>query len=188
MLTIDPSIGPERARALFDEELAGARTDAAVQALRHRWVARHGSWVASFMERLARATPEEKKVIGRGANELKRHVEALLLAREQELASTRRPAGAVDVTLPGRVPRLGSRHPLSLVREEVSGIFSRLGYQVLEGPEIEDDYHNFEALNMPAEHPARDMQDTLYLAEPLMPSAYEPPSRGRAPKAAGWAC
>ena len=58
---------------------------------------------------------------------------------------------------------LGHRHPLSLVRDQVQEIFTRLGYQVLEGPEIEDDYHNFEALNMPAEHPARDMQDTLYL-------------------------
>jgi phenylalanyl-tRNA synthetase alpha chain len=181
MLTIDPSIGPDRARAMFDEELNGARTGAALQALRNRWVARQGSWVAAFMERIGRATPEEKKVLGRGANELKRHVEAALAVREQELAATRRPAGAVDVTLPGRAPRLGSRHPLSLIREEVGAIFSRLGYQVLEGPEIEDDYHNFEALNMPAEHPARDMQDTLYLAEPLMPAAYEPPTRGRAP-------
>jgi phenylalanyl-tRNA synthetase alpha chain len=73
----------------------------------------------------------------------------------------------VDITLPGRVPQLGYRHPLSLVRDEVIEIFTRLGYQVLEGPEIEDDYHNFEALNMPADHPARDMHDTLYLQEPL---------------------
>ena len=117
------------------------------------------------------ATPEQKKTLGSGANELKKHVEAALAEREAELAATRRPAGAVDITLPGRGPRLGYRHPLSLIREEVSDIFSRLGYQVLEGPEIEDDYHNFEALNMPAEHPARDMQDTLYLAEPLMPAS-----------------
>jgi phenylalanyl-tRNA synthetase alpha chain len=187
MTTIDPSVGTDRARGLFDEELAGARTDAALQALRNRWVARQGSWVAAFMERIARATPDEKKALGRGANELKKHVEAALAEREQELAATRRPAGAVDITLPGRAPRLGSRHPLSLIREEVGGIFSRLGYQVLEGPEIEDDYHNFEALNMPAEHPARDMQDTLYLAEPLMPPP-SPPSeaparRGRGPRA-----
>ena len=66
---------------------------------------------------------------------------------------------------------LGHRHPLSLVREEVQAIFTRLGYQVLEGPEIEDDWHNFEALNMPDEHPARDMQDTLYLAAPLTSAA-----------------
>jgi len=65
---------------------------------------------------------------------------------------------------------LGSRHPLNLVREQVQEIFTHLGYQVLEGPEIEDDYHNFEALNMPVDHPARDMQDTLYLAETIPPS------------------
>ncbi|HVG83346.1 MAG TPA: phenylalanine--tRNA ligase subunit alpha [Vicinamibacterales bacterium] len=181
--TIDPAVGTDRARALFDEELGGARTDAALQALRNRWVARQGSWVAAFMERIARATPEEKKALGRGANELKKHVEAALAVRERELAAARRPAGAVDITLPGRRPRLGSRHPLSLIRDEVGATFLRLGYQVLEGPEIEDDYHNFEALNMPAEHPARDMQDTLYLAEPLVPASYDPPTRGRAPHA-----
>ncbi|MEZ5287904.1 MAG: phenylalanine--tRNA ligase subunit alpha [Vicinamibacterales bacterium] len=181
-MTIDPSIGPDRARAVFDDELAAVSSAAALQDLRHRWIARSGSWVAAFMERLASAPPAEKKLLGRGANELKKHVEAGLAARETALASTRRPAGAVDITLPGRRPALGFRHPLSLIREEVGGIFSRLGYQVLEGPEIEDDYHNFEALNMPEEHPARDMQDTLYLAEPLQPASYEAPTRGRAPK------
>jgi phenylalanyl-tRNA synthetase alpha chain len=183
MTTIDPSVGTERARSLFDEELAAIGSTAALQDLRNRWIARSGSWVAAFMDLIARATPEQKKALGRGANELKKHVEAALAEREQVLAATRRPAGAVDITLPGRAPRLGHRHPLSLIREEVSGIFSRLGYQVLEGPEIEDDYHNFEALNMPAEHPARDMQDTLYLVEPLMPASYDPPTRGLAPRA-----
>jgi phenylalanyl-tRNA synthetase alpha chain len=182
-MTIDPSIGPARARALFDEELVAVTTTSGLQALRNRWLARSGSWVAAFMERLAQATPDEKKALGRGANELKRHVEAQIGERETALAASRRPEGAVDITLPGRMPALGARHPLSLIREQVGGIFTRLGYQVLEGPEIEDDYHNFEALNMPAEHPARDMQDTLYLAEPLMPARYEPPTRGLAPKA-----
>ena len=119
------------------------------------------------MEALKSATPEQKKTLGKGANELKKEVETALAEREAALAATRRPANAVDITLPGRRPTLGHRHPLSLIRDEVGGIFTRLGYQVLEGPEIEDDYHNFEALNMPEEHPARDMQDTLYLAEPL---------------------
>ena len=147
------------------------RTDAALQALRTRWVGRNNSWIAAFMEALKTATPEQKKALGRGANELKKEVEAALAEREAKLAATRRPANAVDITLPGRVPQLGYRHPLSLVRDEVIEIFTRLGYQVLEGPEIEDDYHNFEALNMPAEHPARDMQDTLYLQEPLRSAA-----------------
>jgi phenylalanyl-tRNA synthetase alpha chain len=181
-MSIDPSIGPERARERFETELQSAHATGALQELRHRWVGRSGSWVAAFMELVASAPPDQKKAIGRGANELKKHVEAALAERETALAATRRPAGAVDITLPGRTPRLGARHPLSLIREEVSGIFSRLGYQVLEGTEIEDDYHNFEALNMPAEHPARDMQDTLYLAEPLMPASYDPPTRGLAPR------
>jgi phenylalanyl-tRNA synthetase alpha chain len=167
MSAIDPSIGPDKARELFRAELAEARTDAALQALRTRWVGRKGSWVTAFMEALATATPDQKKALGRGANELKKEVEAALAELETTLAATRRPANAVDITLPGRVPQLGYRHPLSLVRDEVIEIFTRLGYQVLEGPEIEDDYHNFEALNMPPEHPARDMHDTLYLQEPL---------------------
>jgi phenylalanyl-tRNA synthetase alpha chain len=164
---IDTSIGPDRARELFRAELAGVRTDAALQVLRTRWMGRNNSWTSAFMEALKTATPDQKKSLGKGANELKKEVEAALAELETQLAATRRPANAVDITLPGRAPQLGHRHPLSLVRDEVIEIFTRLGYQVLEGPEIEDDYHNFEALNMPAEHPARDMQDTLYLQEPL---------------------
>jgi phenylalanyl-tRNA synthetase alpha chain len=168
---IDPSIGPDRARELFRAELAEVRTDAALQALRTRWIGRHHSWTAAFMEAVKTAPPDQKKALGKGANELKKEIEAALAELEAALAATRRPANAVDITLPGRVPALGYRHPLSLVRDEVIEIFTRLGYQVLEGPEIEDDYHNFEALNMPADHPARDMQDTLYLEQPLMPGA-----------------
>jgi phenylalanyl-tRNA synthetase alpha chain len=167
MTTIDPAIGPDRARELFRAELAEVRTDRELQALRTRWVGRKGSWVSAFMDALTTATPEVKRTLGKGANELKKEVEAAIAEREAALQSTRRPANAVDVTLPGRAPVLGYRHPLSLIRDEVGAIFTRLGYQVLEGPEIEDDYHNFEALNMPESHPARDMQDTLYLAQPL---------------------
>jgi phenylalanyl-tRNA synthetase alpha chain len=184
MTAIDPSIGPDRARELFRVELAEVRTDAALQALRTRWVGRRGSWVAAFMDALATATPDQKKSLGRGANELKKEVEAAVAEREIQLASARRPANAVDITLPGRVPQLGYRHPLSLVRDEVIEIFTRLGYQVLEGPEIEDDYHNFEALNMPASHPARDMHDTLYLQHPLRSPAAAAPSASAAATAA----
>lgn len=166
---IDPSVGHERALLLFSEELAAVRTDAELQALRSRWVGRKGSWVAAFMDLVGRAAPDQKRLIGRLANELKKSVETSIGERETALAASRRPAGVVDVTLPGRRSLVGYRHPLSLVRDQVMEIFSRLGYQVLEGPEVEDDYHNFEALNMPAEHPARDMQDTLYLATPLRP-------------------
>ncbi len=77
------------------------------------------------------------------------------------------PPAGVDVTLPGREFRIGHRHPLTVIREEIEQIFTGFGFEILEGPEVEDDYHNFEALNMPPEHPARDMQDTLYLDAPL---------------------
>ncbi len=167
---IDPSVGYARALVLFQEELAGVRTDSDLQALRNRWIGRKGSWVTGFMALVGQASPEEKREIGRQANELKRTVETAVAEREAALAANRRPKGAVDVTLPGRGIVLGSRHPLSLVREQVQEIFTHLGYQVLEGPEIEDDYHNFEALNMAADHPARDMHDTLYLAEPMQPT------------------
>ena len=166
-MSIDPSVGYDRALELFRAELAVVRTDAELQALRTRWVGRKGSWVAAFMDLVGRATPDEKRLIGRHANDLKRAVDAAITEQQDALAATRRPAGAVDITLPGRAPLLGGRHPISLVREQVQEIFSRLGYQVLEGTEGEDDYHNFEALNMPADHPARDMQDTLYLERPL---------------------
>jgi phenylalanyl-tRNA synthetase alpha chain len=184
-IPIDPSIPPERALTVFRDELGAVRSDAELQALRTRWIGRKGSWVAAYMDAIGKASPEEKRTLGRVANELKKSVEAAIAERETSLATTRRPAGAVDVTLPGRAPVLGYRHPLSLVREEVEDIFTRLGYQVIEGPEIEDDYHNFEALNMPADHPARDMQDTLYLAAPLPGSLASPKPRGdgRAAKA-----
>ena len=180
---IDPTIGHDRAVALFRDELSAVRTHADLHTLRTRWIGRKGSWVAAFMDLVGRATPEEKRTIGRQANELKRLVEETVAERETALAASRRPAGAVDITLPGRPAMIGYRHPLSILREQVEQIFSRLGYQVLEGPEVEDDYHNFEALNMPEEHPARDMQDTLYLAQPLPPllTGHGLP-RGRAPR------
>jgi phenylalanyl-tRNA synthetase alpha chain len=178
---IDPSVGPDRAREIFRAELDGVRTDADLRALRTRWVGRKGSWVAAFMAAVATAPPDVKRALGKGANELKQEVETALAEREAALAATRRPARAVDVTLPGRAPVLGFRHPLSLVRDEVIAIFTRLGYQVLEGPEVEDDWHNFEALNMPKEHPARDMQDTLYLQVPLVSQVLQVP-QVRAPQ------
>src|SRR5215813_6314371 len=85
----------------------------------------------------------------------------------EEAARDAAPAGAIDVTLPGRPPFVGHRHPLTVVRDRVEDIFTRMGFAIVEGPEVEDEWHCFDALNMPADHPARDMQDTLYLATPI---------------------
>src|SRR5205085_4397929 len=112
------------------------------------------------------------------ANELKNAIEARW-TQYQERQSTARPAGAVDVTLPGRVSPLGRRHPLTIVRDRLEEVFTRMGFAVVEGPEVEDEWHCFDALIMPAEHPARDMQDTLYLTSPLPPIAGDPPTLKR---------
>ena len=88
------------------------------------------------------------------------------------MAASRPPAGAVDVTLPGRPMPVGRVHPLMQLRHDVEDIFARMGFEILEGAEVEDDFHNFEALNMPPDHPARDMQDTLYLAAPIAGSPW----------------
>ena len=159
----------EAARDQFRAALAEVRTSAEFQELRNSWLGRKSGQIAEYTSLLKTAAPDIKKQLGRAINELRAIVETALDEREKELSASARPKNAVDITLPGRAPQLGHRHPLSLVRDEVIEIFSRLGYQVLEGPEIEDDYHNFEALNMPDDHPARDMHDTLYLQTPLVP-------------------
>jgi phenylalanyl-tRNA synthetase alpha chain len=152
--------------AQFESELAAAKSAREAQPIRDRYLGRKNSIVASWMQLVGSAPPDQKKNIGRHANELKQAIEARWSAYA-EAARDARPAGAVDVTLPGRVPLLGHRHPLTIVRDQLEEIFTRMGFAVVEGAEAEDDWHCFDALNMPAEHPARDMQDTLYLATPI---------------------
>jgi phenylalanyl-tRNA synthetase alpha chain len=152
--------------AAFEQELAAARTPRDAQAVRDRFLGRKNSVVAGWMQQIGTAPPDQKKLIGKYANDLKQQIEARWTAY-QESAADARPAGAVDVTLPSRAPRLGHRHPLTVVRDRMEAIFTRMGFAIVEGPEIEDEWHCFDALNMPAEHPARDMQDTLYLATPV---------------------
>ena len=155
-----------RLRTDFEQALAGATTPADVKAVRDRFLGRKSGQVTSLLKTLGTLPPDERRVFGAAVNTLKAEIEARLTAREQ--ADTREAfIPGVDISLPGRVPAFGRRHPLTQVRERVEDIFAGMGYQIIEGPELEDDWHNFEALNMPADHPARDMQDTLYLSTPL---------------------
>ena len=160
--------------ATFERELAAASSPRDAQAVRDRFLGRKNSVVATWMQQIASATPEQKKLIGRYANELKQQIEARWTAHEEALAANARPAGAVDVTLPGRRSTLGRRHPLTIVRDQMEATFTRMGFAIVEGPEIEDEWHCFDALNMPGEHPARDMQDTLYLAAPVRGESGQP--------------
>src|SRR5580765_7196358 len=167
----DPLPTPEAVEAniaAFALALSDAKSLAEAKTLRDRYLGRKNSIVAGWMQLIGGAPADQKKNIGRYANELKQAIEARWSAYE-EAAQNAAPAGGVDVTLPGRRPRLGHRHPLTVVRDRMEEIFTRMGFAIVEGPEVEDEWHCFDALNMPAEHPARDMQDTLYLASPMPP-------------------
>ena len=153
--------------ARFHADLYAAKSPHDQQAVRDRYLGRKNSVLAEWMERLAAAPPAEKKTLGQQTNALKRELEARWTTFQETQQASAVPADAVDVTLPGRAVRLGHRHPLTIVRAQLEEIFGRMGFAAVEGPEAEDDRHCFDALNMPAEHPARDMQDTLYLASPI---------------------
>src|SRR5436305_2257602 len=131
--------------------------------------------VRSLLARTGEVPPAERRAYGQAVNALKEQVESRLAALDEAIAAREREAvrrrSAVDVTLPGRrasLGVLGSLHPITLVIREMAEIFRELGYSVAEGPEVEDDFHNFVALNFPAEHPARDTQDTFFLENGLL--------------------
>ncbi len=126
--------------------------------------------VTLMMKELKSLTPEEKRQAGPALNQLKNHIESALQEKAHELKSraSKNRAGAFDLTLPGRKSTTGHLHPVTQVMEELIGIFSGMGFNVEEGPQIESDYYNFEALNIPKDHPARDMQDTFYIGDKVL--------------------
>jgi phenylalanyl-tRNA synthetase alpha chain len=147
--------------------IEAARSAAELEQVRVRVLGRQGT-LTQLLRSLGSLRAEERPLVGAAANEAKRDLEALVEAR---LAETRererrqeRALARPDLTVPGRRPARGSRHPLTQVRDEIVAVFAGLGFSVAEGPEIETDYYNFEALNLPPDHPARDMQDTFYFS------------------------
>jgi phenylalanyl-tRNA synthetase alpha chain len=155
-------------RTQFQSKLASVTTDKELKALDDEFLSRKSGSVTALMKNLATLPADARREYGQLVNTLKGEIETALDAKRVAIESSRPPAGAVDVTLPGRALPLGRVHPLMRVRAQVEDIFMRMGYEVLEGPEVEEDYYNFEALNMPPDHPARDMQDTLYLDAPIV--------------------
>lgn len=171
----------EEARSAFLAELETAGTDAdAIEALRIRFAGRRSGLLLDLTAALRELPKEEKRDYGQRLNELKKIVSEKL---EQAKASAGSGAAVsrkrVDVTLPGtRIPQ-GAGHPIHRVRRRIEEIFLRMGYDVEAGPEIEDDWHNFEALNIPPDHPARDDQDTFYLAGGALLRTHTSPVQAR---------
>jgi phenylalanyl-tRNA synthetase alpha chain len=160
-----------RLQALREEFAKGAaelRQPADLQALRDRFLGRKSGALSALLKSLGQMAEEARREAGAELNRLKAELESRLEALTAEIAERERARrleqDRIDVTLPGRAHVLGRAHPLTAVRQELEDIFVSMGYEVYEGREVEDDYHNFEALNMPPGHPARDMQDTFYVA------------------------
>ncbi|HEY7498624.1 MAG TPA: phenylalanine--tRNA ligase subunit alpha [Vicinamibacterales bacterium] len=159
-----PDTHVDALRQQFERDLAAASSEADLRSIRDRYLARKGGLVSALLKGLGQVPAEDRPRLGHAVNQLKEDIDARLTARLEAATAARPPAGSVDVTLPGRTRHIGHRHPLTILRERIEAIFTRFGFLIIDGPELEDDYHNFEALNMPPEHPARDMQDTLYLS------------------------
>jgi len=176
-VTSEP-VAPGEARSLFEAELAGAERASAprgglspddVRALHVRWLGKKQGLVTALLGRLKDVPKEEKAAFGAGVNALKREVEARLAELETEAAARAAAAAemarAVDVTLPPRELAVGRLHPLTVVRRRIEDAFRSLGYEVVDGPEVETDWYNFESLNFPPDHPARDTVDTFFIKD-----------------------
>ncbi len=162
----------DRIRELTDEgmrALAEARTESDLLNVKGRYFGKKGA-ISEFLKDVSSLAVEERKRVGQAANEARRQLEAAFDARLAAIREAERVAREglerLDVTLPGRAPAPGSRHPVARTMGDIIGVFQRLGFSVRGGPEIEKDYYNFEALNIPKDHPARDMQDTFYVDWP----------------------
>ncbi len=180
----------EAIRREAESQVALAGSPAELEEVRVRFLGKKGR-LTVILRALGEVPPEERPLVGSLANEVRDYLSGLLESRQAALAARERERRlleeTIDVTLPGRRPALGHRHPLRVVWEEIEAIFRGMGYEVFEGPEIEYDYFNFEALNIPRGHPARDMQDSFYVTEEILLRTHTSPAqirfmRQRAPR------
>ena len=153
----------DKIKALQEEiEKIVASSKEEVDELRIKYISKKGSINQLFAD-FKYVPAEQKKEVGQAINILKNFALDKINSLKESFEAADGGNSGIDLTMPGEPMKLGTRHPLSLVKNEIIGIFSRLGFTVAEGPEIEDDWHVFSALNFPPEHPARDMQDTFFI-------------------------
>ncbi|OIP93499.1 MAG: phenylalanine--tRNA ligase subunit alpha [Syntrophobacterales bacterium CG_4_8_14_3_um_filter_58_8] len=169
-------------REQAEAEIQQAGTEEAFQAIRTRYLGRKGL-LTGLLRNIANVAPEDRPQFGKECNEVKEELSARIDELLAELASSNKDevllGERIDVTLPGRGVRHGRLHPVTQVREEICRIFAGLGFSVVEGPEVELDYYNFEALNIPKDHPARDMQDTFYVEDNIVLRTHTSPVQVR---------
>ncbi|HFB83824.1 phenylalanine--tRNA ligase subunit alpha [Thermosulfuriphilus ammonigenes] len=167
-----------RAEALA--ELAKAQTSQEVEAVRIKYLGRKGL-LTGILKGVKELPAELRPIVGRLANEIKRELESRIKDRLSDLKEKEASIGpGLDITLPGRPWPIGHLHPITQVMEEICEVFVRLGFSIERGPEVELDYYNFEALNIPKDHPARDMQATFYISESVLLRTHTSPIQIRA--------
>jgi len=152
-------------------ELEHVSDEVSLQNLKAKFVGRKGV-ITEITKSMKDVSSEDRPKMGMLINEVKTYIEALFDEKSNYIKEEKKKRAIaeekIDVTLPGRNVSLGARHPVSQVMEEIVTIFERMGFEVAEGPEVETDYYNFEALNIPKDHPARDMQDTFYISDDVV--------------------
>src|SRR5262245_26188245 len=164
-MTLD-NLGPLKAASI--DSIDKANSLAELDEVRIRFLSRKGE-IASLFDQIRTRPAEERPSLGKELNELRNAVQKRFDERKLQLESRSAGTGAaLDLSLPGRERWVGSEHPIMQTLAQIKRIFQNMGFSVATGPEIEDDYHNFEALNFPPDHPARDMQDTFFIADNIM--------------------
>lgn len=166
----------------FSRELGSVSELNGIQQLRNKYSGKKGLLTAK-LKALSSVSPEERPAYGKALNEIKDFIEESLQNREtafREKEKERRLlAERIDITLPGKFTICGTRHPLNQVLSEIKDIFVSMGFGIEDGPEVELDYYNFEALNIPKDHPARDMQDTFYISDDVVLRTHTSPVQVR---------
>ena len=169
----------EEIEARATEEIEAATGGNEIQELSVKYLGRKGE-LTKFLRNISQLPPEERPAAGKNANILKKKLEkAINAALEKIEAAEAEKSDAIDVSLPGRPAAVGTLHPITRITREICSIFQKLGFDVAEGPEVESDYYNFEALNIPKNHPARDMQDTFYVSDNIVLRTHTSPLQVR---------
>ncbi|GAB6905073.1 phenylalanine tRNA synthetase, alpha subunit [Desulfosarcina cetonica] len=169
----------ERIYADAQAALAEAADADGVNDISIQYLGRKG-YITQFLRSISSLPAEERPQAGKRANEIKGLLETEIKVTLERLArTTRKPADRIDVSLPGRAPEKGSLHPITQITNRICSIFAQMGFDVVEGPEVETDYYNFEALNIPKNHPARDMQDTFYVSDSVVLRTHTSPTQPR---------
>jgi len=164
------------------QEISAAATSADLDALRVKYLGKKGAMTA-ILRQMGSLSPEERPIMGKLVNEKRAELEQLMDEKKEALAQAEKAAKlaeeTIDVTLKGTVPQVGRLHPMTYVQRRLEEIFIGMGFEVVEGPEVELDHFNFELLNLPKDHPARDMQDSMYITDNILLRTHTSPVQAR---------